>query len=323
MAGNPRRPIRMIRSLGKARRAGSVVGTAAPPPAASPTPAEPTGPAGMTPGTHLDVQALVRESEELRRRASLADARAGFEKLYADQQRFHDRLAALGVTVVCPPDELAATLDTLGQQWFTPEVSEAVYRQIDQLSAGLTAEAGSIADQINADPSALADSNQPAAVIMRERIKGLGRRIDDAVREVGAMFADLTSAHGEVRQRVEGLERTVHAVGASGLDHGQLDLGCVVYCRKARIEGRGPGYVTLAGQHLVFQPVETTGILLWKSDHVGSAEVIDLSGGLTLTDVHRPIIGDHRVTLHHGTTGASYQLALGREALDDLVSAAS
>jgi hypothetical protein len=310
----------MIRSLGKAHRAGSLVGAAVPPPAPPPTPATP---AGMTPGTQFDVQALVRESEDLRGRASLADARAGFEKLYADHRGFQDRVAALGATVVCPPDDLAATLDALGQQWFAPEVSEAVYKQIDQLAAGLTTEAGTIADQITADPAALADATLPAAVIMRERINGLGRRIDDAIKEVGAMFADLTSAHGQVRQRIEGLERTVHAVGASGLDHGQLNLGCVAYCRKVRIEGRGTGYVTLAGQHMVFQPVETNGILLWKSDHVGSAEVIDLSGGLTLTDVHRPILGDHRVTLRHATTGASYQLALGREALDDLVNAAS
>jgi hypothetical protein len=301
------------------------------PSAVSPRPAPPQGPTDglMTsgrpqPNTRLLVQSLARESEDLRRHATLSDARADFERLYEEHGRFLDRVSALSATELCPADDLTVQLDELARYWFAPDVADALYRQIDQLGAALAGDAASIAADIDADPVSLSDATQPAAVILRERISGLRRRVADALKEVRGLFAGLTTAHAQIRHRLEGLERSVQAIQASGLDHGQLDAGCVTYCRKIHLDGRGDGYLTLSRDHLIFQPVRTSGILLWRSDHVGRAEVTDVSYGLTLTDLRRPLLGAHRVTLRQARAGgASFQLALGREALDDLLGSVS
>ena len=336
MSQSPRGPFRMlgnrsalvrnaglrIKTLG---RAAPISAPAAPAPPAAPPPAPGTPITinlGSPTSAHAGLQILVRDAEDLRRRATLADGRAIFEKLYTEQRGLVDRLAALSATVVCPVEDLGVALDGIEQQWFAPDVSQAVYQKIDGTSAALTTEATAIADQINADQATLADPSQPAVAVLGERIKGLRQRIDDAVDEVRKMFTDLQSAHGQIRRRIEGLERTAKAVESSGLDAALLPA-CVAFARKVKVADRGDAYVTLAGQRLILQPVKTSGILLWKSDQVGPPEVVEVTVGVTLTDVQRPFLGDHGVTLRQEPPQPSFQLKLGKDALDDLIDAAS
>lgn len=284
-------------------------------------------PATITVGSgadaHFNARALVRDAEELRRRATLGDVRQELELRFANHRAFVERLVALGRTGVCPASDAAAKLDELAQRWFAPEVSAAIYGHIDRLSEGLTAESAALANEVAADPDGLSDQTKAAATVLRERIDGLDGRIDDAAAEARGLFEDLTKAQGNVERRILGLERTARALAASSLDQAVLGLGCVTYCRKVSMTGRA-GYLTVAGPTLVFQPVQTTGMLLWKTDHVGSPETLDVSSGLSLTDLRQPMLGDHGVTLVLEPPAAmSVQLSLGREALDDLVNAAS
>lgn len=272
---------------------------------------------------HFNARDLVRESEELKRRATLVDARKEFELCFANHRTYGERLAALRRTGVCPATDAAAKLDELAQRWFAPEVSAAIHGHIDRLSEGLAAQAASLAAEVAADPDGLSDQTKPTAAVLRERISGLNNRIDDAAAEVRGLFGDLTTAHGHVEKRIVGLERTAQALSASSLDQAGLGLGCVTYCRKVWMSGRS-GYLTVAGSKLVFQPVQTTGMLLWKTDHVGNPETLDITSGLSLTELRQPMLGDHGVTLVLEPPAAmSIQLSMGREALDDLVNAAS
>jgi len=278
---------------------------------------------GSGQSAHFDAQMLVRDAEDVRRAATLASARAEYDQLFTNHRAYQDRLAVLGTTVVCPAVDLTAKLDELASHWFAPEVSGAIYRQIDQLSAGLGAEAQSITEQISANAASLDDPANPTLVILRERIKGLEERVDDATDEVRSMYKDLTAAQAQVKNWIEGMERTVQAFAAGGLTQSGPSQTCITYCRKVNLSGRGQGYLTLAGSQLIFQPVQTSGMLFFKKDQVGPPEIFEIAGGLTLTDIRQPMFGDHGVTLRQGGPGGpAFQLTMGRESLEDLVSAA-
>ncbi|MGZ8821776.1 MAG: hypothetical protein ACXWX1_10710 [Aeromicrobium sp.] len=273
--------------------------------------------------THMAAREVARDLEEVRRRATLATARAEFDQLFTNHRAFQDRIAVLRTTAVCPADSLATKLDELAGQWFVPEVASAIYHRIDELSPELTAEALAIANQIDADSASLGDATNPTSVIVRERIEGLDQRVDDAVKEIRAMYQDLSGALAQIGTWVGGLERTAQAFAVTSLNLAPGDQSCVTYCRKVNLVGRGPGYLTLSGAQLIFQPVRTSGMLLWKTDQVGPPEMFAVTGGLTLTDVRRPMLGDHGVTLRQaGPTGIAFQLSLGRESLDDLIGVA-
>lgn len=273
---------------------------------------------------HFDARMLVRDAEELRRRASLAEVRQEFEQSFANHGRFADRLSALSRTGACPADDVVAKLSELAQQWFAPNVTSAIYGHIDRLSEPLVSEATALAGLIAADPAAATDKSGPQAAVLREQMNGLDKRIDDAMGEARGLFKDLATTQGLVEQRVRGLERTARALAASGLEQAALGSGCAAFCRKVWVVGKGSGYLTISGPTLVFQPVQTTGMLFWKTDHVGGPETLDVSSGVSLTELHQPMLGDHRATLQiEPPNSMSIQLSLSREALDDLISAAT
>lgn len=158
--------------------------------------------------------------------------------------------------------------------------------------------------------------------MVRERLAGLRRRVEDAARELRGLFAELTADLAATKVRLESRERTAHAARATAA--APIDAGCIVYCRKVLAVGRGDVYLRLTASHVVFHAVRTSGALFWKSQALGPPELVPLTGSISLTDLRQPLLGHHTVTLRQGgPAGPGLDIWAGREAIDDLVAVAS
>jgi hypothetical protein len=104
------------------------------------------------------------------------------------------------------------------------------------------------------------------------------------------------------------------------LDPSVLGRECVSYSRRVWLAGRGDGYLTLAGSKVVFQPLQKSGVFFRKTDQIGSPEILDVSPGLTISELRRPKLGDHGITLRQLPPGTvTIYLSLSPDALDDLI----
>jgi hypothetical protein len=204
-------------------------------------------------------------------------------------------------------EDLRAKLEQLARRWFPPAVSREIDEELARLSRPLVTEASVVTEASASD-----------------RFDALERDIDEATEQGRALFAELGAALDDVDARIGGLERTADALKSSGLDLSVVDFECVTYSRKVWLAGRGDGFLTLAGQKVVFQPLQKTGVLFRKADQVGVAEVMDVSPGLTISELRRPKLGDHGITLRQLPPGSTtIYLSLSPDALDDLISARS
>jgi hypothetical protein len=268
------------------------------------------------------VAVLARDAEELRRLAALAKVRDELEALHETHRVCVERATALPTMGVCPATDVVADLGALGDYWFSPATVDAIYAQIAERSEPLVREATELGQHIAADAAALNDPATPASIVARERLAGLRKRIEDTERELRGLYAELASGLAAAKARVESRERTAQAVRAIAV--APAEVGCVMYCRKVAATGRGDVYFTLTHSHVVFHPVRTSGALFWKSETIGTPEVLPLDGGLTVTDVRQPLLGDHTITLRQGgATGPGLEIWAGRQAIDDLLAVAA
>ena len=256
------------------------------------------------------------EVEVVRLKQALAYVRGEFHDQVRRHAEIRRRVAALDEPAICSVNALTKTLEDLAGRWFPPDVSRDIDDQLERLSTPLADEAAALQAEI--------DRGSGALEVLRERSRDLKLRVDDAISRGRALFVDLASALDKVETKIGGLERTADALSASGLDRTVIGLGCVSYCRKVWQAGRGDGYLTLAGSNVVFQPIQKSGGLFRKSDQIGPPEVLDVSPGLTISELRRPKLGDHGITLRQIPPGTlTIYLSLSSDALDDLIAARS